>query len=228
VGKAIMLAVALLPAAVLATVPGTAAAAGNSSSTHQYITADYAFSKASIARLGTMRASASAAKRGLLSHCGNAAAGSPQNEQSYALSYEAAGVLWSAAYGADARPIAALAHRIGALRWSNPKLTRLAHSYAASLQALAHLRPPDVCADIAAWKRSGYTQLPAHVKQFQSRVEPIEVSPVPRRLLASSEQPGDATLLHRTEALQERLLVFETFVGGNDWYDLTEGLGLNP
>lgn len=218
----------LLAATLLATLPGTALAAGNSSATHQYITADYAFSRASIARLGTMRRITSSAKHRLLSQCGNAAAGSPQNEQSYALSYEAAGVLWSAGYGADARPIAALARQIGALRWSNPRLTRLAHSYAASLQALAHLRPPDVCADIAAWKRSGFTQLPAHVKPFQSRVEAIEVMPVPARLLASSEQPGDAALLRHTEKLQERLLEFETFVGGNDWYDLTEGLGLNP
>lgn len=223
-----LLVAALLGASTLAS-PGTAlAAGGNASSTHTFIVAAYAFARASEARIPTMRQAVTARRRSLLKQCPKAALGSPQDEQSYQLSYEAAGALWSAGYGADASPIAGLVKATKGLRWSNGATQRAVTSFVDGLHGLGTLAPPHLCQDIASWKASGFTTVPAVTKKFDAYVEGLEAKDVPRRLLAPYADSTDRALMTKAEHIGTKLLNFETMVGGDAWYALTEGLELVP
>lgn len=209
--------------------PGLAAAhSQNRAAARAFITADYAFLQSSYARLKLIRRRTEAEKRKIAHECGGLGSGSPQDHQSYLLSYEVAGALWAVSYGAQRKQIDALERTVSALHWSNEKLGRRARAYAGSLHALAHLAPPDVCADLADWKASHFETLPARTSRFDKRVEAIEVVTVPPSLLSRYVAGPELAIAHRSGGLQRRLLNFETAVGGSIWYSLLEALRLNP
>ncbi len=210
--------------------PGTAlAASSNASSTHTVILAGSAFVRESEGRIAAMRKAVQAQQRALLHQCPDAAANSPQNEESYQLSYEAAGALWSAGYGADAGPIAKFAKATRGLHWTNAKLNSAFKALVDGLQGLSTLAVPHVCKDIASWKASGFATVPAVTKSFDVRVEALEAKPLPARLLDPYTQTGqEHALIAQIQRGSTRLLNFETEVGGNAWFALTEGLDLNP
>jgi hypothetical protein len=221
--------VLLLAAALASFAPGVAAAAtGDVASTHALIAAGYTFGRESEGRMGAMRSATLAAKRGVLKACPRAASGSPQDEQSYQLSYEAAGVLWAAGYGADRDPIAKFAQATRGLRWSSAKVNRDFKLFVGGLHGLSTLATPHLCQDIASWKASGFTTLPARTVSFDARVEKLEAKPVPTKLLAPYAQGSDRALLSQVQRIETNLLNFETQTGGDAWYALTEGLELNP
>lgn len=116
----------LAPARALATPQDTV-------STHAYILANFAFTRATEARVGTAQASIIRLDQKLGRECRGAGAGSAENRESQKPSYEAVGALWSVSYGADAGPIRAFVQAVKSLRWSNPTLTRIAQDYATSL-----------------------------------------------------------------------------------------------
>jgi len=206
---------------------GAIASSADVAATHAYIQANYALARAAEAEAGGTQASVVLLKQRFGRECPNVGAGSPQNEESQKLSYEAAGALWSAGYGANAGPIRAFARKVKPLRWSNPKLTRIAQSYARSLLELATLALPDLCGDVRAWTASGFKTVPAATTSLDRRAEGIETKTIPPRLLAPYEQPADRGILARTTRLETKLLQTETVVGFSDW-DLVLGtLGLN-
>lgn len=220
----------MLLAAVLLTgaAPGSAlAASGDVSSTHTLLTAGYTFGRESEAHMGAMRRAIHATKSKLLHQCGRIAKESPQDEQSYKLSYEAAGALWAAGYGADRGPILKFARATRGLRWSRPKINRSFEKFVGGLQGLSTLPTPPLCKDIAAWKASGYAKLPAETVSFDSRVEKLEAK-AELNLLAPYAQGADRSLLKQDQRIDTKVLNFETEVGGDAWYALTEGLELNP
>lgn len=218
-----------LLATLTTAMPQSAGAAGsNAAAAHAFILADHAFATASAKREGAMRRALTAQRRSLRRQCRAIAAESPQNNRSYEMSYEVAGALWSASYGADSGPIDELLRSVKRLRWSSHALARDARSYASSLHALATLRMPHVCEDLSTWKKGGYGEVPATTKRFDAMVEAIEVIPVPSKLLRRYAPRGDDALLRSTERLQRRLLNFETLVGGKAWYSTVEDLGLSP
>lgn len=220
-----------LPAALLLAciAPSAAlAASADVSSTHTLVTAGYTFGRESEARMGTMRRAILASKRGLLRQCPRAAAGSPQDEQSYQLSYEAAGALWAAGYGADRGPIVKLANATRGLHWTSAKINRDFKLFLDGMLGLSRLAVPPVCKDIASWKATGFTTLPAHTVSFDARLEKLEAKPVPSALLALYAQGADRSLLSQDQRIATKLLNFETQTGGDAWYALTEGLELNP
>lgn len=219
----------LLACASVAAMPAAAAnASQNSASTHAFIVANYALVHVSEGRIGLFTRRASARMHSLLHECRDAASGSPQNEEAYQLSYEAAGALWSVAYGADAGPIHTFVKAAAGLRWSNPRTEREVKRYVRGLHGLASLQSPHVCADIASWRASGYQTVPARTKSFDAYVESLEATPVPAHLLLPYLQPADKALLRRMQQGETKLLNAETLTGSSDWYTLTEGLGLNP
>jgi hypothetical protein len=219
----------LLACALVIAIPTAAAnASQNSASTHAFILANYALVHVSEGRIRLFTRRASARMHSLLHECRDAASGSPQNEEAYQLGYEAAGALWSAAYGADAGPIDVFVKAAAGLRWSNSRTQREVKRYVRGLHGLAHLRSPHVCEDIASWKASGYQTVPTVTKSFDAYVESLEATPVPARLLLPYAQPADRALLRRTQQGETKLLNAETLTGSSDWYTLTEGLGLNP
>lgn len=219
----------LLVVLVLGLAVPCAAPASNSSSTHTVIVAGSTFVRESEGRMGVMRKAVEARKRALLHQCPDAAADSPQNEESYQLSYEAAGALWAAGYGADAGPIAKFINATRGARWTNAKLNDAFKRLVDGLHGLSTLATPHLCKDIATWKASGFATVPAVTKSFDVRVEALEAKPPSPRLLAPYTQTGEErALLARIQRGTTTLLNFETEVGGDAWYALTEGLELNP
>jgi len=223
-GVAILFACAI---ALFALVPAGAQAASNRASTHAFIAADYAFLKASVSQEKLVRKRIAAERRKLVGQCGNAAAESPQDNESYELSYEVAGALWSVSYGAEAHAVAKFGKAIHRLRWGNQTINREVKGYLTGLRKLSHLPMPEVCADIASWKASGFKVVPAETKRFDKMVEPIEIVAVPSSVLTRYATPSDRAILRRSDQLQRRLLDFETAVGATIWLEVLEELELN-
>jgi hypothetical protein len=214
------LALGLTPATALATSQDVA-------STHAYILANFALARATEARVGTVQTDVVRLNRKLGQECRDAAAGSPQNEESQKVSHEVAGALWSVAYGADAGPIGAFVRAVKPLRWSNHKLTRMAQSYATNLRKLAALSLPNICADVRAWRASGFRTVPATTLSFNQYAESIETHTIPARLLVPFERPSDRGVVARTTHLEYELEGSEISTGFNDWELLLDTLGLN-
>jgi hypothetical protein len=214
------LALAVAPVGALATPQDTAA-------THAYIEANFTFAQASRAKAASAQAATVHLTGRIARECRDTGAGSPENEESQKVSYEAAGALWSVTYGADAGPIRAFVRAVSPLRWSNPTLTRAAHDYARSLHELATLALPNLCADVRAWSAGSFRTIPAATVRFDKYVEAIEGHTIAPRLLAPYERPGDRNIVERTTRLETKLEHTETVIGFNDWDTLLETLGLN-
>ncbi len=215
---------------VLGLTPATAAAGGSAqdaASTHAYIVANYAFARASEARVGPAQADVVKLNKKLAHECPRAGQGSPQDEESQKPSYEVAGALWSVTYGADAGPINTFVKAVKALRWTNPKLTRIAQGYAKSLHELATLPLPDLCGNVREWSQTGFHTIPEATIRFVGYVESIEGHTIPAHLLDPYVQSGDRGILARTSSLETKLLNTETVVGYNDWDMVLATLGLN-
>jgi hypothetical protein len=222
-GRATLIVTVLLgttPAAALATPSDVAA-------THAYIQANYAFTRATEGQVAPGQAKIEAFNRMLAGRCPHVGAGSPEDEAAQPLSYEVAVALWSIAYRFDAGPIRAFVNAVEHLRWSDHRLTRMAQSYASGLHELAGLPMPDLCADVAAWKASGFKTVPAVTTSLDRRVEAIETKSLPASLLARYERPQDKGLEAQIVRLETKLEHTETVVGFSDWDLVLETLGLN-
>jgi hypothetical protein len=195
--------------------------------THAYIRANYAFVSASEASVSTALQNVDRYIHKIGGECPHAGAGSPQDEESQHMSLEAAGALWSVSYGTDPSPSRRFLAAVRGVRWSNPKLTRIAQRYARSMYELSKLPTPNICADVRAWSASGFQTIPASTIRFDQHVESIEGPAIPTRLLTRYVQAGDRAMLRRMESLEAKLQHTETIVGFNDWDSLLETLGLN-
>lgn len=212
----------------LGVAPATASAtSGNSAATHAYIRANYLLARASEASVAPTQAKILALGHKLGQECPRVGAGSPENEASQKVSYEVAGAIWSVSYGAIAGPIGKFARAVSTLRWSNPKLTRLAQGYAKSLRELAALPMPNICGNVRAWSASNFKVIPLSTVNFDRHVEAIVGHTIPPAQLAPYEQPADKSILARTTNLETELEHTETVTGFNDWDSLLETLGLN-
>lgn len=208
----------------------TPAAAGAAprdiAATHAYIQANYALARAVDAQAASTQADILSRTEQFGRECANAGAGSPQDEEAQKLSYETAGVIWSVSFGANARPIRTFVRAVKPLRWSSPKLTRIARSYAQGLLGLATLRTPDLCADVRRWSASGFHTVPASTLRFDGRVEALEPRTIAPRLLAPYESAADRGALAHTTHLESELEANEFEVGFDDWTSLLNVLGL--
>jgi len=216
-GGAVIVAVAL----ALALTPATALAAPrDTASTGTYLAAAATDLRAAIASMPTIEANVDALDRGYAAECPRVAAGSIQDEAADPMTYEVAGALWSTAYRTDAKIAQAFDQAVKPLRWSNAKITRDVVGYAASLQELSVLAPPDLCADMRAWSATGFETIPASTTQFDRRVEAIEGHPPPLSLLAPYEGPAQRGMAARVASLEAR---FEALEGelSQKWFDMT-------
>ena len=203
----------------LVVVAQASAAGVDPASTHSYIRANYAYARATVARIHAAHAK--------ISHeCPNVGKDSPENEASQPMSYEVAVALWSIAYDVDAWPIGAFAKATSGLRWSNSRLTRLARGYATDLQKLVSLSMPNLCADVSAWRQSGYRTMPPGTLALTARVEAIQPHTIPARLLAPYASAADRRTLALTGRLERKIKDNETVVGWNEWERALTTLGL--
>src|SRR5437667_429320 len=188
-GLPVLIRATTLSALALALAPGAAiASSGDVGATHAYIQANYPLARA----------------------------GSPENEVAQPMSYEVAVALWAVAYGTAAGPIRTFVSAVRPLRWSNQRITRIAHQYATSLHELSTLPVPDLCADVRAWTANGFHTVPANVAQLDRRLEAIEGESVPQKLLAPFERGSDAGVAARTRGLEVKLAETEFMVGQTD------------
>jgi hypothetical protein len=210
----------------LAVAADATAASVDTASTHAYIRANYAYSRATMAKIPAAHAKIAVFTRKLARECPNVGKDAPENEASQPMSYEVAVALWSIAYDVDAGPIRAFAGAINRLRWSNPKLTRLARGYASDLQKLVGLSMPNLCSDVSAWRETGYRTMPAGTLQLTTRVEAIQPHTIPARLLARYASAADRRTLTLTGRLERKIKDNETVVGWDEWERALYTLGL--
>ncbi len=217
----------MIAAVVLGLAPAAAiASSGDVAATHAYIQANYALARAGVARIGAAEANIQALNGKLARECPRVGAGSPENEAAQPMSYEVAVALWAVAYGTAAGPIRTFVSAVRPLRWSNRRITRIAHEYATSLHDLSTLPVPDLCTDVRSWTASGFNVIPADVAQLDRRLEAIEGESVPPKLLAPFERGSDASVAARTRSLELKLAETEFMVGQTDWIEVTQTLGL--
>src|SRR2546423_4200342 len=157
------------------------AAPADVAATHSYIKANYAFARASVARIHAAHAEIAVFETSLARECPNVGKGSPENDASQPMSYEVAVALWSLSYGVDAGPIRTFARATGSLRWSNPRLRRLSRGYASDLQKLASLQMPNLCTDVTEWRENGHRPMPPRPIPLTERggAEPPQTTPAP-------------------------------------------------
>jgi hypothetical protein len=206
---------------------GAIASSGDAAATHAYIEANFKLTRAAEASVAPVQTKIVAFDAQLGSECPKAGAGGPEDDESQKVSHEASDALWSLSYGADVGSIRAFAKTVGSLHWSNPNLTRIARHYAKTLEGLAALPLPNLCANVREWKASDFRTIPAATLQLDERAESLEGHTIPPRLLAPYERPADRGIVAQTTRLETRLEHTETVVGFSDWDMLLETLGLN-
>jgi hypothetical protein len=216
---AAVLALALTPSDALASARDVAA-------THAYIQANYALTKTGVGLISKGQSDIESFNSKLAHECPLAGKGTPQDEASQPMSYEVAVALWAISYGTAAGPISKFVAAVKPLRWSNARITSIAHNYATSLHELSTLPVPNLCADVREWAASGFKTVPAHVQALDSRLEAIESESVPLKLLAPYERGADASVAARARKFEVKLAETEFMVGQDDWIQVLETLGL--
>jgi hypothetical protein len=211
--------IAVLACAACACAPVSALAAvtsRNAASTRAYlrIVADQA--RVANSDLGLGFAALEALEHKIAGECPEALAYAPRDvayeeiggEVEYALSIAIGDALDPQALGR--------ARAIGALSWSNRRLTRLVRDQAAEGRGYATYVPPNLCAQIAGWREDAYASLPAASSRFLAEMRASEpeayVGPreesretVIARLLEPYESPAERRRAKRIERLENRV-----------------------
>lgn len=215
-----VMAVCLAPASALAAPQDVA-------STHAYIQAYSALTRARAARFGAIQAKVDQLNGRLARECPLIGTGSLQDEASQRVTAEVAAALWSIEYGTDAGPIRTFVNAVKRLRWSNRAITGVAQKYANDLRVLATIPLPNLCTDVGTWKANGFQTLPATTVAIDDRVEGIEPAPVPQQPLAPYERGGDASLMAQAVRQQLSLEEREFTTGLQDLLKVLATLALN-
>jgi len=175
-----------LPAHALASVH-----TGDAAATRAYLSAAGAFERSAYAEVGVNAAAIEAHASEIGGECPSALTYAPRDTAFAELGEEA----YTTAFFAGTTParpmLLRLSQTIERLRWSDRRLTRLVRAEAAEERSIAALALPDVCADIAAWKASGYAALPQSAASFLARVRGIESS----SFVGPSEERREAVIL---------------------------------
>lgn len=194
-----------------------AAGAGDAAATRAYLRASNAYERSMSREAPAGEAALAASASQIASGCPSALTYAPRDEAFWGIGEEIGATLatayWLGAPGLRA-PTLRLLDGIAHLHWSNRRLTRLVHVEAAVERANTTFVPPDVCADVAAWKASAYATLPPGTMRFLARLSRIEAlsfvgftqesrGAIIRRLLRRFEgtkERADAKRLARLEA----------------------------
>lgn len=225
-----MPAIALVSAiAALATAPALAASAPTArdiASTHTYMVATYRAMSAAVAAWPSVEANIDKLDTQLHGECPTAGMGAPQSDAEQTLAHEGLGGLWATAYQTEAGIVQAYIRTIGTLTWSDPRITRDDRRLAQGLREIVALQVPPLCADIHAWSADGFGAMPADVTAYVQHAEAIDISEIPRSLLAPYVRPAERALRARMEHATTRFEELEFVHGQSDWIALLEAVGL--
>lgn len=200
-----------LPAHALASVR-----AGDAAATRAYLGADDAYELGVYAEVGARVAATEARASEIGVECPSALAFAPRDAAFGELGEEAEATAFFAGVAPVRSALLRLAHAIEHLTWSNSGLTRLVRAEGAEERAVAALALPDTCADIAAWKASGYVALPQSAARFLARRQDIESlsfvglteesrEAAIMRLLRPYETPAQRRTAKRVEHLEAQI-----------------------
>ncbi len=218
---ALALALALVPAPALA-------ASSDVASTQAYLRANYALVSSAHAKIGVAEAILQSLLQRVRRECPKVAAGSPQDTDSEALTFELVGEMRLAATRPNAGAVGRFARAVARLRWSNPRLTRAVRSYSAQLRKQSLLTVPEVCAEVRAWVGSGFHTLPEGTRRFNLALpDYVGMGMLPTGLIAPFVTPGQRSLLQRTRHLEEDISEVEAFAV-ETWGSIMDALALNP
>ncbi len=213
---------------VLSLTPAMAGATSRDAvATHAYLTASYTLLHTAVSSWPTVERNIHKLNLRLHTECPGAGAGSPQNEEAQKLTYEAAGALWAVGYRTDAASIHTYSSTLKRLTWSNPRITHEAHRLAKGMLEMATLKVPDLCADVHAWRATGFGAMPSDVEAYDRHAEAIDIHEIPQRLLTPYMQQADKPLRQRVEHLATRFEELEFMRGQADWIALLEAVDLN-
>src|SRR5262245_30490260 len=151
---------ALAPAAALA-------ASSDVANTEAYVRANYTLTSSGHRLVPKARAKIRALRERLRSECPGIVKGSPQNEDSEKLTWELIGAMTITGYSPGISAAERFSRAVANLHWSKGSLTRAVRNYVRQGDAEIHWPLPNVCADLGAWKASGYTKLPETTLRFR-------------------------------------------------------------
>jgi hypothetical protein len=226
--SAVKLLVSALAVGLLGGPASAVAGASDGSATTEYLAANSTLVKTAKSYLRR----AEAAPLGLLAvvkrECPQAAAKSPQSSQSGQLSDEVIGAMVISAYHLNVAGLKRFVGRVEHLRWSNRHLTREVRIYSEQLEALAVLRPPNVCADVRSWAASGYKTVPPNTIAFDKAFLPawVRVGYLPSGL-GSYETPAERSIAKHSYALELELIDGEARAV-ESWGKILDELELEP
>ncbi len=205
------------------------AAGGDAGATAAYVRANYALVANAHAKQGAAEAALQSLLARVRRECPNVVAGSPQNEASEKLTFELVGAMRLSALKPISGAIAAYARAVSGLRWSDAALTREVHAYARELLTQSRIPVPDLCAELRAWKATGYASLPPGTLPFDKAYYAVYVGIglLPTRRLARSLQSGQRGLVQRTLTLEEDVIQFEANAV-ETWGRIMDAAGLQP
>ena len=204
------------------------ASAGDVATTHSYVSANYTLVHTATTKLSIARTAIERVLANVTNQCPQAAAGSPQNEQSTQMSNEVIGTMVTSAIADYKTQIAAYVRVAERSRWSSGGLTGTVHAYASKLKTMASLPIPDICADVRAWVASGYRTLPPgnvrFAPQFMSAW--VALGELPSGL-SQFERPEDRSLASSSMRSESELNEFEA-VEVEKYTAIMNELGVQP
>lgn len=223
------LAMAPAPALAKAATKETKPRKSDIAATEAYIAADYALVHAARTNMPTGEAALEELRSKISAECPMAAASSPENEAAEKLSNEVVGTMGVAFIRSDTQAVAGFIGAVAHLRWSNPKLTRKAATYASKLKVLAALSAPNVCGDVRAWAASGYRTLTSTTVQFDRTysANDVGIGEVPAHLLAPYEDRAERVKLQHTAQFENELVDAEARAV-EPWSKILDALNLQP
>jgi hypothetical protein len=182
------------------------AAASNSSATSAYIAANYSLVRTARSYLRRAEAAPLKVLAQVTRECPLLGEASPENAQSTELSDEVIGAMVIAAYHLDVPGLRSFINSVRGLHWSNSHLTSAVRAYAGKLQVLAGLAPPHLCADIRAWKLSGFHTLPPSTLSFDGKFMPawVALGELPHAL-KTYENASEAAVVARANRIEGEL-----------------------
>lgn len=137
-----------------------------------YLQAKYALSGLEVRRIGASAAAIEEAARRIERECPSLAE-APEGSQLDEFGMEIRAVVFFAAAKPDRGAMLVFAAKIVRLSWSERRIAELVRSLAVEERMIASLGSPNVCADLKAWRDSGYRTLPQSTVQFVKQVGAI-------------------------------------------------------
>jgi hypothetical protein len=210
--RVVVCALLALVAVLSPALPSSAkAGGGDAAATRTYLEVNYRFVHDVASRIRSLEKALHGALTQVRGECPAAAAGSPQNAASEQLSNEVVGTLVQTVVPMLVRPASLRFVLVaGALKWSDPTLTRTIHTYTSKLERLATIGQPSLCSDVRVWAASGFRTLPGSTIRFSRRFMAnwVSAGELPAAL-ARYETPAERPLIRRTEGLEAKIAELE-------------------